>query len=165
MAPKKSKASAPKRKLGRPSLYTKPLAKKICDRISAGEPLAVICRDAGMPSVTTVWQWQQDKKDFSEAIARARLIGFDQIAAECLHIANTPLEGTEITQDKDGTTIKTSDMLGHRKLQIETRLKLLSKWDPKRYGDKIEVEGNVSVSFADAINSLNQAVQNAKQRS
>ena len=30
-------------------------------------------------------------------------------------------------------------MLGHRKLQIETRLKLLAKWDPKRYGDKVDL--------------------------
>jgi hypothetical protein len=35
-------------------------------------------------------------------------------------------------------------MLGHRRLQIETRLKLLSKWDPKRYGDKIDVNATVA---------------------
>jgi hypothetical protein len=33
------------------------------------------------------------------------------------------------------------DMLGHRKLQIETRLKLLAKWSPKRYGDKLGIGG------------------------
>jgi hypothetical protein len=33
-------------------------------------------------------------------------------------------------------------MLGHRKLQIETRLKLLAKWDPKRYGDKLSLSGD-----------------------
>ena len=31
-------------------------------------------------------------------------------------------------------------MLGHRKLQIETRLKLLAKWSPKKYGEKIQQE-------------------------
>ena len=31
-------------------------------------------------------------------------------------------------------------MLGHRKLQVETRLKLLAKWDPKRYGDLMRQE-------------------------
>lgn len=30
-------------------------------------------------------------------------------------------------------------MLGHRKLQIETRLKLLAVWDPRRFGNKIDV--------------------------
>ena len=32
-------------------------------------------------------------------------------------------------------------MLGHRKLQVETRLKLLAKWDPKRYGEKLALGG------------------------
>ncbi|MNT50547.1 hypothetical protein D3C72_1874720 [compost metagenome] len=36
--------------------------------------------------------------------------------------------------------VKRGDMLGHRKLQIETRLKLLAKWNPKRYGDRMTQE-------------------------
>jgi hypothetical protein len=31
-------------------------------------------------------------------------------------------------------------MLGHRRLQVETRLKLLAKWDPKRHGERIATE-------------------------
>ena len=33
-------------------------------------------------------------------------------------------------------------MLGHRKLQIETRLKLLAKWNPKKYGDRVTMAGD-----------------------
>mgnify|MGYP003348157682 FL=1 len=33
-------------------------------------------------------------------------------------------------------------MLGHRKLQIETRFKLLSKWNPKKYGDRQIIAGD-----------------------
>jgi hypothetical protein len=33
-------------------------------------------------------------------------------------------------------------MLGHRKLQIETRLKMLAKFNPKRYGDKVVHAGD-----------------------
>ena len=40
-----------------------------------------------------------------------------------------------------GTSTTVEDMLGHRKLQIETRLKLLSKWDPKRFGDRVALTG------------------------
>lgn len=87
-----------------------------------------------------MWEWQQADSALSEAIARARLEGHDAIAAECLTIANTPIEGVETTTKADGSIeTKRGDMLGHRKLQIETRLKLLAKWDPKRYGDKIDV--------------------------
>jgi hypothetical protein len=33
-------------------------------------------------------------------------------------------------------------MLGHRKLQIETRLKLLACWNPKKYGTKVALGGD-----------------------
>ena len=39
-------------------------------------------------------------------------------------------------------TVTEEDMLGHRKLQIETRLKLLAVWDPKRYGNKMQIGGD-----------------------
>lgn len=96
-----------------------------------------------MPAVSTVSDWKAAHKDFAVAIARAREDGFDAIAAECLAIANTPLEGVEKTEKADGgIEVKRGDMLGHRKLQIETRLKLLAKWDPKRYGERLEVAGD-----------------------
>ena len=71
----------------------------------------------------------------------SRLDGYDALAAECLAIANTPLEGIRTKVGKDGVEVTKEDMLGHRKLQVETRLKLLAKWDPKRYGDRINVDG------------------------
>ena len=102
-----------------------------------------------MPSVRTVSDWTKTDDSRPEAVpatfsaefAQARARGEDAIAADCLRIADTPLEGVEITTDEKGTTEKRGDMLGHRKLQIETRLKLLAKWNPKRYGDKVAVGG------------------------
>ena len=35
-------------------------------------------------------------------------------------------------------------MIQRAKLRIDTRLKLLSKWDPKRYGDKLDINANVT---------------------
>lgn len=121
---------------------------EICKRLAQGEPLAQICRDLHMPGVTTVWEWCRDDKRISESIAQARAIGFDVIADDCLTIADTPMEGVEITTSEDGVTEKRGDMLGHRKLQIETRLKLLAKWDPKRYGDLQKVEHSGAVDVA-----------------
>ena len=121
---------------------------EICTRLAEGEPLAQICRDLHMPGVTTVWEWCRDDKRISESIAQARAIGFDVIADDCLTIADTPMEGVEVTTDADGVTEKRGDMLGHRKLQIETRLKLLAKWDPKRYGDLQKVEHSGAVDVA-----------------
>ena len=130
-----------KRPRGRPSLYTLALAEEVCERLSNGETLEDICRSAHMPATRTVYLWTETHESFAADFARARTRGFDAIAAEALRIANTPVEGVEyVTKADGGVEERRGDMLGHRKLQIETRLKLLAKWDPKRYGEKLALE-------------------------
>jgi hypothetical protein len=124
---------------GRPSLYTEAIADEILERIGKGNPLAVICREANMPARATVHSWCDTDAEFGARFAQARELGFDWIAAECLEIANTPIDGIRTKTGKDGEEVTREDMLGHRKLQIETRLKLLAKWCPKRYGDRLDV--------------------------
>lgn len=132
----------PAKKNGRPSKYTPELAAEICERLSDGEPLRQICRDDHMPAWTSVYSWAAVDKDLSERIAQARKQGYDAIAEEALLIADTPLIGETETSSNNGLTITRQDMLGHRKLQIETRLKLLAKWDPSKYGDRQIISGD-----------------------
>ena len=137
-----------KRPRGRPSLYTLALAEEVCERLSNGETLEDICRSAHMPATRTVYLWTETHASFAADFARARTRGFDALAAEALRIANTPVDGVEyITTADGGVEERRGDMLGHRKLQIETRLKLLAKWDPKRYGEKLGLEhsGNIGI--------------------
>jgi hypothetical protein len=140
--------------MGRKSTYSKKMADEICRRIAEGEPLRQICRDDHMPAWQTVYGWIEAHADFAERIARARDMGFDAIAEEALEIADTPQIGETEETSEDGKKVKREDMLGHRKLQVETRLKLLAKWAPKKYGESIRQEltgangGPVSVVFA-----------------
>jgi hypothetical protein len=137
------------RKTGRPSKYTPELAREIVERLSEGEPLRQICRDEHMPSWRVIYDWMYRDDvagaagvGLSAAIARAREIGYDKIAEECLEIADTPNFGKKRIEHEDGVSVTTEDMLGHRKLQIETRLKLLAKWNPKKYGDRVTMAGD-----------------------
>ena len=128
--------------MGRHTEYDEPLTHEICERIANGEPLRQICREEGMPAWTTVYKWINANPEFRERFARARDLGHDAIAEEALEIADTPLTGEELEIADDGKTkVKRADMLGHRKLQIETRLKLLAKWNPKKYGEKVQIGG------------------------
>lgn len=120
--------------MGRPSTYTDEIAAEICERIGNGEPLAQICREDGMPSLTTVYRWQVDSEDFSASIARAREAGFDQIALDAMHIADETARDSR--KGKRGEQIPNSEWIARSRLRVETRLKLLAKWDPRRYGDK-----------------------------
>jgi hypothetical protein len=132
----------PKKKIGRPSKYTPELAAEICERLSNGEPLRQICRDDHMPAWQKVYEWMARDEVLSGSIARAREQGFEAIAEEALIIADTPVFGQKQVMTDQGTATTVEDMLGHRKLQIETRLKLLAKWNPKKYGDKVQVGGD-----------------------
>lgn len=125
---------------GRPTIRTTEIVESILDQIGDGTPLAAICRQEGMPKLRTVYDWLEADPDLSARFARARLAGIDMIAVDALQIADTPIEGERRKVTDDGVEVTTEDMLGHRKLQVETRLKLLRCWDPKRYGDKLEVD-------------------------
>lgn len=126
-------------------MFSQAIADAICERISQGEPLAQICRDDGMPTDQTVRVWMGADEAFSFAIARAREAGFDVIAETCLEIADNSRNDYMEKVSKDGETGDSAFNAEHvqrSKLRIETRLKLLSKWDPKRYGDKQTIDIN-----------------------
>ena len=107
-----------------------------------------------MPVPSTISRWCEKDPIFAQRFARAREDGFDRIAEETLLIADTPVVGDITTVETDGEgdvvrrTVKTDDMINHRKLQVETRLKLLAKWDPKRYGERVFAEGIPSLDEA-----------------
>lgn len=132
---------------GKPSAYNRQKAEIICEQLSEGIPLREICRQPGMPAWRTVYDWMYQDADLDAAIAHSRDLGWDAIAEDCFRIADTPMYGEETTESEDETgtkriSVKRIDMLGHRKLQVETRLKLLAKFHPKKYGDALKLSGD-----------------------
>lgn len=113
------------------------LVPAICARLAEGEPLAVICQDIGIPR-RTVNQWRQDDEAIAAQFDEARDLGYDAIAHECLSIADDGSRDYMATAD--GREVPDHDHISRSKLRIETRLKLLAKWDPRRYGEKLQQE-------------------------
>ena len=142
----KNHAEAHKKKIGAPkgsgSKYTDDIADRICDLVSNGVNLRRVCRMEGMPAWRTVYDWVVARPDFAARLARARDMGYDALAEEALEISNTPVMGQKQVMGDKATYTTVEDMLGHRKLQIETRLKLLACWDPRRYGNKVQLGGD-----------------------
>lgn len=122
---------------GRPTLRNAVVETTILEGLAAGTPLAVICREPGMPNDDTVRDWAKADADFARAIARAREAGFDQIALDALRIADFGENDT--VEDEDGNVRTNNEVIQRSKLRVETRLKLLAKWDPKRYGEMMKV--------------------------
>lgn len=129
------------RGMGRPSSYNLETAAAICEHLAAGESLRAICDMDGMPHRATVHEWiAANLNGFGDMYARAKEIGLDNLAEETLAIADTPMEGEETEDDGERVKVKRGDMLGHRKLQVDTRKWLLSKLAPKKYGDRTGIE-------------------------
>jgi hypothetical protein len=112
--------AAPRHPGGRPSTKTPELVEEIFERLARGEPMARICELEHMPSFTTVWRWEQADDEFRKGSARARELGTHYLADDCLRIAD---DGELDPADK--------------RVRIDTRLRLIGKWNAKSYGDRI----------------------------
>lgn len=142
----------PAAKVGRPP-ESVPQAKvnEILAWIEQGKPLREFCRIEGNPAFRTVYDWLEKDSDFSARFARARESGEDVIAQECLEIADDG--SNDWMETKFGPQVN-SEHIQRSKLRIETRLKLLAKWNPKKYGDKIQTELSGEVSVKRVVSDL-----------
>lgn len=132
------------------SKKTPEIEEEICKRISEGEPLRSICRDDHMPAWRTFYDWVRDDEDLSARIAHARELGYEAIAEDTLGIADDCTNDYMERNGGDTPGYATNgEAIQRSKLRIETRLKLLSKWSPKKYGDRIQQEiTSVSIVMA-----------------
>ena len=128
----------PKPKIGRPSKYTPELAAEICERLANGEPLRQICRDDHMPAWQKIYEWMVKDADLSGAIARAREVGQDAIAEQIW--IDMQVEPERILSEGGGRI--DSGYVQLIRARADIGLKLLAKWNPKRYGDRVELAGD-----------------------
>lgn len=126
---------------GRPTVHNPELAIEICERLANGESLRAICKSAHIPEESVVRGWARDDRcGFAAQYAKARDAGLDVMADQIIEIADTPQIGLKVETSEDGVKEIREDMLGHRRLQVDTRKWYLSKLAPKRYGDRTAME-------------------------
>lgn len=153
--------------MGRSTAYTPEIANEICERLSTGEPLAVICRDEHMPAVRTVSDWRKAHEGFAADFARARQEGYDYLAAQCLEISDD--EQHDWVMTKKGPLLN-EVAIGRAKLQVWTRMQLLAKWYPAKYGEKTKMEltgangGPVQIDDTQAAARLAALIATANKR-
>jgi len=113
---------------------TQAIADELVAWIAEGKPMREWCRLPGKPHFTTVYDWMDRDEGFSLRIARAREDGYDVIADQCMTLADD--------EPRDQVYV------AWRRLQVDTRLKLLAKWNPKKYGDRQAVahEGGITLN-------------------
>jgi hypothetical protein len=121
---------------------TPEVEERIINGLCDGIPLRELCRQEGMPNWRTVYDWISSDEEFAARIAHARELGFDAIAEDILDIADDGTNDWVARKNAKGDTemVLNTDHVQRSKLRIETRLKLLAKWNPKKYGDKSTTE-------------------------
>ena len=110
--------------MARPTKYSPQLANEICKRIMDGNSLSKIAKADDMPSRDSIHTWLANNTDFSDNYARA-----------CKIRRENRFEDLEEVVDK------TEDVQRAR-LKVDVIKWQLSKEEPNKYGDKIDMTTN-----------------------
>lgn len=103
--------------------------------------LNLVCRDIGVdPSHAAQWLLNDDK--FRADYELARCQRHDDILEECLTIADDKSQD-DIIDDK-GYRRPNKEWIARSRVRIQTRLDLLARWDPKKYGAKLDLTADVT---------------------
>jgi hypothetical protein len=135
----------------------------ILGELTTGRSVSAILReDEGMPTPRAFWMRLYRDDELYEKISRARTFGSDACIEHAIEAATTPMEGQEVTVEVGPDGVKrrvvTKDMLGHRRLVVETWIKRAQMIAPRKYGPKLDVtsDGEKISTIADAIRAGNE---------
>jgi hypothetical protein len=113
----------------------------ILEHIMDGLSLSDVCKLPNMPRRQRVHEWLEADSAKADNYARACEIRAERMFDEIIRIADTPVMGEKTRLDPDGAIVEVTrgDMTDHRRLQIDARKWALAKMQPKKYGDKLDV--------------------------
>ena len=111
--------------------------KEICRQMSEeGKSLRKVLLQEGMPESHTFYKWIDNDEAKLLQYVRACNKRADVIFEEIITIADTTQTGiTKKITEKGGVEITEGDMIQHRRLQVDARKWVVSKMNPKKYGE------------------------------
>jgi len=125
-------------------------ADEVIEWIASGKPLSEWCRQPGKVDRSTVHRWAEKDANFAQRLARARDIGYDEIAEDTVALSEQ-MPGT-FTDAIGNERVDQGSVQWHR-LRIDTRLKLLACWSPSKYGDRVALDhaGGVNITVVTGV--------------
>ncbi len=142
--PRKTKAKEPKTEdsptVKRPykkreTWYTVELGEEVCDLVAGGKNLHSISLMEGFPSASTMYKWRDEHSDFATKYARACEDRADARAEKIDEITDRMLNG-ELKADV-------------ARVAIDALKWQAGKEKPRRYGDKLTLDGDLTVRQTD----------------
>lgn len=106
-----------------------------------------------MPGTTFVLEWLNADAAFAAQYARAREALVEHWADEIVSIADDAADDYEKRERENGEAYEAfnADHVNRARLRIDSRKWLMSKLAPKKYGDKLELGGNVTLKHEEAL--------------
>ena len=138
-------------KLGRPVKKPDPvIVENLLVHVANGGTVRAFCREKHNPSYNTIYRWlDKDKELMTRFTYVSRFLGARAIAEEALELVDTipPVIG-----DGDNARMDNAHVNWMRS-RADLRLKLLSKWYPQEYGDKvgIDAKGDINLTITTGI--------------
>ena len=147
------------------NIYTPELAIEICDAIATGPlGLARLCElNKHFPDQSTIFGWIVSKPDFKLLYDVAKKNQIHNLAESIQNACQIPNLTEEITTEYSVSesgekvitkTIKIKDNTSRSRLIVDTQKWLLSKLDPKKYGEKTILSGDVNAPLSLTITKL-----------
>lgn len=115
----------------------------ILKRIAHGESLRAICRDDGMPGISTVYEWIEADSDFRNKYAGARARQADTLVDSFDDLESQVLSG-ELKPDA-------------AKVVLWSRQWRAAKLRPKVYGEKLETTHEIGESVSKVVREIVRA--------
>lgn len=139
-------SGAKKSAAGRKSTFVQSVADDVLALVTSGKTLTAACKAVpGAPTPGAFRNWCSERPELEAAYVRAREVGADRIADEALAIIDEP---PPQSIDRAGREYTDSGHVQWQRNRFEARMKLLAVWDPKRYGNRVGIDGQVSHTHA-----------------
>lgn len=121
----------------------------ILDEIESGRAVRNILKDDGMPDGKTFYKWLDSDETKVQRYARACEKRADAIFEDIIEIADDSSNDT--TVNAQGDFIANTEFIQRSRLRVDARKWVVSKLNPKKYGDKIEQThtGNLGITFVE----------------
>jgi len=116
----------------------------VCKEIETGKALRNVLKEEQMPSTSTFFQWLELYPDKAKQYARATEVRSEVIFDDILSIADQNAGDTYINEF--GVEVINSDVIQRSRLRIDARKWVLSKLNPKKFGDKVQTEHSGEVT-------------------
>jgi len=108
----------------------------VCLEIEKGRALRNVLKDDNMPSTSTFYQWLDSNEEKAKQYARATQVRADIIFDEIIDIADDSSGDKKVVEHGK---VMDGEYVARSRIRIDTRKWVLSKLNPKKYGDKLDV--------------------------